>query len=48
VNFKDSNRSSLNVADFMVQGYLADITPQELVLRPVPEANHKLGRPRMF
>jgi hypothetical protein len=40
VNFKDSIRSSLNVADFMVHGYLADITPQELVLRPVPEANH--------
>ena len=40
MNFKDAIRSSLNVADFMVQGYLADITPQEMLLRPVPEANH--------
>lgn len=40
MNFKDSIRSSLNVADFMVQGYLADMTPQDLMLRPVPDANH--------
>jgi hypothetical protein len=40
MNFKDSIRSSLNVADFMVEGYLADLSPQELMLRPVPDANH--------
>jgi hypothetical protein len=40
MDFKDSIRSSLNVADFMVQGYLADLSPQEMLLRPVPEANH--------
>jgi len=40
MNFKESIRSSLNVADFMVQGYLADITPSELLMRPAPDANH--------
>jgi hypothetical protein len=40
MDFKDSIRSALNVADFMVQGYLADITPTEMVMRPAPEANH--------
>ena len=40
MNFKDSIRSSLRVSDFLVQGYLADITPDEMLVRPVPEANH--------
>jgi DinB superfamily len=40
MNFKDAIRSSLSIADFMVQGYLADITPQELLQRPAPDANH--------
>jgi hypothetical protein len=40
MNFKDSIRSSLRISDFLVQGYLADITPDEMMLRPVPEANH--------
>ena len=40
MNAKDSIRTSLNIADFMVQSYLADITPQELLTRPAPDANH--------
>jgi hypothetical protein len=40
MDFKDAIRSSLNVADFMVNGYLADITAEELLIRPVPDANH--------
>jgi hypothetical protein len=40
MNFQDAVRSSFNMADFMVQGYLADITPQELMMRPAPDANH--------
>lgn len=40
MDFKDAVRSSLNVADFMVNGYLTDITTAELLERPVPGANH--------
>lgn len=40
MEFKDAVRSSLNIADFMVRGYLADLTPEELLTRPVPSANH--------
>lgn len=40
MDFKDAIRASLGVADFMVNGYLADITPAELLDRPVPGANH--------
>jgi hypothetical protein len=40
MDFKDAIRSSFNMADFMVQGYLADITPQELLMRPAADANH--------
>jgi hypothetical protein len=40
MDFKDAIRSSLNTADFMVQGYLADITPQEMLVRPAKDANH--------
>lgn len=40
MNFKDAIRSSLAASDFLVHGYLADITPEELVARPVPGANH--------
>lgn len=40
MEFKDAVRSSLNIADFMVSGYLADITDQELLMRPVSDANH--------
>jgi hypothetical protein len=37
---KEAIRSSMNVSDFLVQGYLADITPEEMLIRPVPDANH--------
>jgi hypothetical protein len=37
---KDSIRSSLRISDFLVQGYLADLTEHELLTRPVPTANH--------
>lgn len=40
MNFKDAIRSSLRSSDFLVQGYLADLSPEELIVRPVPEANH--------
>jgi hypothetical protein len=40
MNFKDAVRSSLRISDFLVQGYLADITPDEMMHRPVPDANH--------
>jgi hypothetical protein len=40
MNFKDAVRSSLRISDFLVQGYLADITPDEMMHRPAPEANH--------
>src|SRR5262245_6543997 len=40
MNFKDSIRSSLRIADFLAKGYLADITQDEMFHRPVPGANH--------
>jgi hypothetical protein len=40
MNAKDAIRSSLNIADFMLQSYLSDLTNEELLVRPVPEANH--------
>ena len=40
MNFKDSIRASLGIADFLVQKYLEDITPQEMLQRPAPDANH--------
>jgi hypothetical protein len=40
MNTKDAIRTSLTIADFMVASYLADITPQELLVRPAPDANH--------
>lgn len=40
MNFKDAIRSALRTADFMAQGYLADITPAEMLARPVDGANH--------
>jgi hypothetical protein len=40
MNVKDAIRSTLNIADFMVQAYLTDLTPQELLTRPAPDANH--------
>jgi len=40
MDFKDAVRSSLTIADFMVNGYVGDITAEELMTRPVPTANH--------
>jgi hypothetical protein len=40
MNFKDSIRASLRISEFLAQGYLADITPDEMMHRPVPGANH--------
>jgi hypothetical protein len=40
MNIKDCIRSSLRIADFLSRGYLADITPDEMLHRPVPGANH--------
>ncbi|HVT28444.1 MAG TPA: DinB family protein [Lacipirellulaceae bacterium] len=40
MNAKDAIRTSLRIADFMVESYLADIGPQELLVRPAPDANH--------
>jgi hypothetical protein len=40
MNFKDAIRASLGMADFLVARYLEDITPQELLTRPAPDANH--------
>ncbi len=40
MNFKDAVRSALTAADFQVQCYLGDITPQEMFVRPFPDANH--------
>ena len=40
MDFKDSIRSSLRISEFLAQGYLADITPDEMLHRPVPGANH--------
>jgi len=40
MDFKDSVRTSLGIADFLVQRYLEDLTPQEMLVRPAPDANH--------
>lgn len=37
---KDWIRFSLSTADFIVDSYLGDITPAEMLVRPVPGANH--------
>jgi hypothetical protein len=40
MDFKDAIRASLGMSDFLVQRYLEDITPQELLTRPAADANH--------
>ncbi len=40
MEFKDAIRTSMDTADFLVQAYLADLTPRELMSRPAPDANH--------
>src|SRR4051794_41969139 len=40
MNFKDAARYTYSIADFMIESYLTDITPQEMLMRPAPDANH--------
>jgi hypothetical protein len=40
MNAKDAVRATMNTADFMIESYLTDITPQEMMVRPAPAANH--------
>jgi hypothetical protein len=40
MTFKDAIRSSLRIADSLVQGYIADITADEMFVQPVTDANH--------
>jgi hypothetical protein len=40
MNAKDAIRASMSIADFMMESYLTDITPDELLVRPAPDANH--------
>jgi hypothetical protein len=40
MNFKESICAALTGSDFIVQAYLGDLTPQELMSRPAPGANH--------
>ncbi len=40
MNGKEAFRTSLNVSNLFVTGYLDDITPDEMMIRPVPGANH--------
>ncbi len=40
MDFKQLILSNLRQADFTVDGYLADLTDAEMLVRPVPGANH--------
>jgi hypothetical protein len=40
MDFKDAVRTSLGMADFLVNRYLEDITREEMLTRPAPDANH--------
>jgi hypothetical protein len=40
MNVHDSIRTSLGMSDFLVQRYLEDISPQEMLVRPAGDANH--------
>ncbi len=40
MNTKDTIRHSIEGADKIVAGYLGDLTDAELLVRPVPGANH--------
>lgn len=40
MNARQAIKSSIDWANFMVQGYLGDLTDAELLVRPVPGANH--------
>jgi hypothetical protein len=40
MNAKDAVRALMSTADFMVDSYLSDISPQEMFVRPATSANH--------
>jgi hypothetical protein len=40
MNFHDAIRSALSGADFLSHRYLDDLTDAEIMIRPVPDANH--------
>lgn len=37
---KEAIRTTMTAADFFIDSYLSDITPQEMMVRPAPGANH--------
>ena len=40
MDLKDAVRTTFATADLLTQAYLADLTPQEMLTRTVPAANH--------
>jgi hypothetical protein len=40
MNIKDAVKKQCDIADFMLGNYLSDITPEEMLKRPAPDANH--------
>jgi len=40
MDMKHAILSTCETADFLVQAYLSDLSPHELMMRPVPGANH--------
>src|SRR6476620_2496056 len=40
MNAKDAILLNINMANMICQGYLSDLTDSELLVRPVPGANH--------
>jgi hypothetical protein len=40
MNAREAIRSSMNMSDMICNGYLEDMTDAELLVRPVPGANH--------
>lgn len=40
MDFKDAVRAAFGTNDFLVQSYLGDLAPAEMLVRPAPDANH--------
>jgi hypothetical protein len=40
MNFHDAVRSAFAAADYLAERYLGDLTPEEMLERPAPDANH--------
>src|SRR5262245_29260026 len=40
MDIKQAIASNFSASDMIVNGYLADLAPEELLVRPVPGANH--------